>query len=165
MDHFTIEVQQMSTDDILLILEDQLDLYSQEEIAVLQGELDYRRQNAAEFALHNTGIAGENDCQQTEQKIKAAKEKEIRQTKIDSLKAGGHKGYWEFKVLSLRDSKAGMAPVEEMEKTLNDMGLDGWNLVSSYTNELGKNALAAMGLGINSTIDQHILIFKRFISF
>ncbi len=42
MDNFKKEVQEMSTADILLILEDQLDLYTDEEIKILRSELALR---------------------------------------------------------------------------------------------------------------------------
>lgn len=54
-----------------------------------------------------------------------------------------------------------------MTHTLNELGIDGWHLVTAYSNELGKNALSGGAggvlLGVNSTIDENILIFERFV--
>lgn len=54
-----------------------------------------------------------------------------------------------------------------MTQVLNELGLDGWHLVTAYSNELGKNALSGgiggVMTGVNSTIDENILIFERFV--
>ena len=54
-----------------------------------------------------------------------------------------------------------------MAERLNELGIEGWHLVTAYSNELGKNALSGgVGgavFGVNSTIDENILIFERFV--
>ncbi len=93
--------------------------------------------------------------------------------RIDKLKAQNIDGYYEYKVISLSDASglfkrnSGSVDIEAMTQTLNDLGLDGWHLVTAYSNELGKNALSGgVGgaiLGANSTVDENILIFERFV--
>lgn len=95
--------------------------------------------------------------------------------RMENLKYNHHEGYYEYKVISLSDigglfsSNSGRVDVEKMTSVLNDMGLDGWHLVIAYSNELGKNALSGgaggIMLGVNSTVDENILIFERFIKF
>jgi len=95
--------------------------------------------------------------------------------RMKNLKDNHHEGYYEYKVISLSDvgglfsSNSGRVDVEKMTSVLNDMGLDGWHLVIAYSNELGKNALSGgaggVMLGVNSTVDENILIFERFIRF
>ena len=95
--------------------------------------------------------------------------------RMENLKNNHHEGYYEYKVISLSDigglfsSNSGRVDVEKMTSVLNDMGLDGWHLVIAYSNELGKNALSGgaggIMLGVNSTVDENILIFERFIKF
>lgn len=93
--------------------------------------------------------------------------------RIDKLKEKKAEGYYEYKVISLSDTSglfkknSGRVDIEVMTQTLNDLGLDGWHLVTAYSNELGKNALSGgVGgalMGVNSTVDENILIFERFI--
>ena len=56
-----------------------------------------------------------------------------------------------------------------LAQTLNELGIDGWHLVTAYSNELGKNALSGgaggVMLGVNSTVDENILIFERYVKF
>ena len=93
--------------------------------------------------------------------------------RLNKLKDEGYEGYYEYKVLSIKDdsglfnSGSGKVDIIAMTTKLNELGLDSWHLVTAYSNELGKNALSggvsgAM-LGVNSTIDENILIFERFI--
>lgn len=92
---------------------------------------------------------------------------------IASLKKMGAEGYYQYKVISLLDvgglfkSNSGRVNTEAMTKTLNELGIDGWHLVTAYSNELGKNALSGGAggvlLGVNSTVDENILIFERFV--
>ena len=93
--------------------------------------------------------------------------------RITRLKSQGIDGYYEYKVISMLDvgglfqSNSGRVNTEAMTQTLNDLGIDGWHLVTAYSNELGKNALSGgaggMLLGVNSTVDENILIFERFV--
>ena len=87
--------------------------------------------------------------------------------KIDNLSEMGLDGYYEYKVVSLNDDNAGGIYSSTIENTLNELGLDGWHLRCAYTNELGKNSnsggIGGFSTGTNSTIDQNILIFERFV--
>ena len=93
--------------------------------------------------------------------------------KIENLTKMGLDGYYEYKVISLLDEsgffkkKSGSVDTTAMTETLNQLGIEGWHLVTAYSNELGKNAMSggiggAM-LGTNSTVDENILIFERFV--
>ena len=81
---------------------------------------------------------------------------------IERLKASGQDGYYEYAVKSLVD-EGGRTNLQAMVTLLNEMGLAGWRLVTSHTNELGKNALAIAGFGSNSTADETVLIFERYV--
>ncbi len=95
--------------------------------------------------------------------------------RIEKLKESGAEGYYEYKAISLLDvggifnSNSGRVDTYEMTNTLNELGVDGWHLVTAYSNELGKNALSGGAggalLGVNSTVDENILIFERFVKF
>lgn len=93
--------------------------------------------------------------------------------KIENLAKLGLDGYYEYKVLSLLDESgffkkdSGRVDTTTMTKVLNELGIQGWHLVTAYSNELGKNALSGGAggaiFGVNSTIDENILIFERFV--
>lgn len=67
---------------------------------------------------------------------------------------------YEYKVIDMID-ECGAVNTEKLTKLLCEYGIQGWHLVSAYSNELGKNALTLYGFTLNSTKDQNILIFER----
>ena len=107
-----------------------------------------------------------------EELVRKQKEEQYH-LRIDTLKAKNVDGYYEYKVVSLLDvgglfnSNSGRVNTEAMTQTLNELGIDGWRLVTAYSNELGKNALSGGAggilLGVNSTVDENILVFERFV--
>lgn len=114
-----------------------------------QEEFERQRQEAGEMRL-------------AEEQARQRAEQEKYQARINHLKATGRDGYYEYKVISLVD-KRGAVDAEKLMAQLNDLGLDGWRLQCAYTNEMGKDSLSIAGFGINSTADQNILIFERFV--
>ncbi len=110
---------------------------------------------------------------QQEEELARKQKEEQYHLRIDRLKSKNIDGYYEYKVISMLDvgglftSNSGRVNTEAMTQTLNELGIDGWHLVTAYSNELGKNALSggASGimLGVNSTVDENILIFERFV--
>lgn len=94
---------------------------------------------------------------------KARKNKEALLENIEQSKvqyALSESGNYEYDVVEMID-KTGKTDILELQRILDEHANNGWRLVNSFTNELGKNVLAIMGLGINSTVDQVILIFER----
>ena len=116
-----------------------------------QEEFERQRQEADEIR-----IAQEQARQKAEQ--------ERYQARINHLKSLGKEGYFQYKVISIVDKK-GAVDVYGLMATLNDLGLDGWELKCAYSNEMGKNSLEIAGFGLNSTADQNILILQRFVKF
>ena len=57
----------------------------------------------------------------------------------------------------------------ELMLNLNSLGIEGWHLVSAYSNEIGhtssSSGFGGFSTGTNATIDQNILIFERFVRF
>lgn len=103
---------------------------------------------------------------ETEKRIQEQLQQELN-SKIDNLTQLGYDGYYEYKVVSLNDDDAGGIYPNTIENRLNQLGLEGWHLKCAYANELGKNSssggLGGFSVGSNSTIDQNILIFERFV--
>ena len=170
MEQFKQEVKELSTRDLLLILEDQLDLYTEEEIEILKNELASRPENAIELedeAEKRLEEAKEERAGQ--ERLKRIQENNQREfeAKINKLRCNGYQGYYEYTTLSLVDSDGGGLPATQISAMLNQYALEGWHLVSAYSNELGHNStsggIGGFSTGTNSTIDQHILILERFI--
>ena len=170
MDKFKKEVKALSTADLLLILEDQVELYSEEELKILQEELSSRPENAFELEAAEQARKEQEEAeaaQRAEQERIIQQQKQVYQNRINSLKSKGYEGYYEYTTLSLVDNDGGELTTAQVTQLLNDYALDGWRLVSAYANELGHNSTSGgfggFSTGTNSTIDQHILILERFV--
>ena len=97
-----------------------------------------------------------------------AERKRQEQENTDAfLKANGHEGFYEYQVLSIGDGNSGSVDIYALAEQLNNLGREGWHLKCAYANELGHNTTPgnAFAAGTNATMDQHILIFERFIKF
>lgn len=70
-------------------------------------------------------------------------------------------GYWEYKVIDLVNQD-GLVDTVSLSLVINDYSMDGWRVKTAHSNELGKNAMAIFGFGINSTAEQNIIILERF---
>ena len=44
----------------------------------------------------------------------------------------------------LFNKESGQVNVLMMTKVLNELGLDGWHLITAYSNELGKNSFSSL---------------------
>lgn len=64
---------------------------------------------------------------------------------------------YEYKVESVRDSGTGVCDPERLQQVISIYASNGWRLISSFSSEIGKNAIG----GLNATVDQTILIFER----
>lgn len=114
----------------------------------------------------------EQTRQQQEELARKQKEAQYH-LRIENLKAKNIDRYYEYKVVKLSDmvglfkSNSGQVDTVAMSQILNELGIDGWHLVAAYSNERGKNALTTgvgcVALGLNSTVDDNILIFERFV--
>ena len=170
MDNFKKEAKELSTEDLLLILEDQVDLYSEEELKILRDELASRPENALELEAkerERKERIEEEAARQAERERQIQCQKQALENRINSLKSKGYEGYYEYTTLSLVDDDGGGLTTTQVTRLLNDYALDGWRLVSAYANELGHNStrggFGGFSTGTNSTVDQHILILERFI--
>lgn len=128
---------------------------------------------AAAMKLQQDRMAVAMKIQQEDKEQREAEQQ--NSVSVGKLKQMGAEGYYQYKVISLMDvgglfrSNSGRVNTETMTQTLNELGMDGWHLVTAYSNELGKNALSGgvggVLLGTNSTVDENILIFERYVKF
>ncbi len=188
MDKFRIEVKSYETADIMLILSDQLDLYSEEEIAILRAELasrndepsetdyeQFRRIEEAEAEkaaaierqriLENARIMREaQERRNREEKERREKERrKISEEKIRSLKEKGHDGYFEYRTLELTDGNGDRISAAKVSDSLNDLALDGWRLVSAYSNPVGYPDQS--GGFFRQITNQQVMILERYVKF
>lgn len=72
---------------------------------------------------------------------------------------------YEYKVEYINDDSNGSLDTRELQIILNNYAYDGWKLHSICINEIGKTGAGAatsfLGLAINATIDQTIIVFER----
>ena len=72
---------------------------------------------------------------------------------------------YEYKVEVVNDNSDGTTPDENIQRLLNHYSSQGWRLHSISINEVGKSASGAiigfLGMNINATMDQTVLIFER----
>lgn len=69
--------------------------------------------------------------------------------------------YYEYDVVSILNENHGQIDRNRMQKILSQYSKQGWKLHTIYSNELGKNAVSLLGLGVNATACEDVLIFER----
>ena len=68
---------------------------------------------------------------------------------------------YEYDVVTILNEGHGRIDTSKMRTILAQKAAQGWKLHTVYSNELGKNALMILGLGVNSTACEDVLIFER----
>lgn len=72
---------------------------------------------------------------------------------------------YEYKIEIITDNSDGTFSDSQVQTLLNQYSLQGWKLHSIVINEVGKSATSTMigflGLNVNATIDQTIIVFER----
>lgn len=71
---------------------------------------------------------------------------------------------YEYDIVTILNENHGKINKGRMTEIIMSHARKGWKLHTVYSNELGKNALAVIGLGLNSTACEDVLIFERKIS-
>ena len=150
---------------------------AEEKLRLEQEEQKKRQEEQQRYLEEQIRLQKEYDRQEKIRQEKEEFERKQREEqfrlRIEKLKSQNCDGYYEYKVISLSDvsglfkKNSGRVDTTAMTETLNELGIDGWHLVTAYSNELGKNSLSGGAggalLGINSTVDENILIFERFV--
>lgn len=91
------------------------------------------------------------------QKEQAAKEREIKHINY----AKSFNEFYEYDVVTIINEDHGTVDKEKMMEILSEHAKNGWKLHTMYSNELGKNALMILGIGVNSTACEDVMIFER----
>lgn len=91
------------------------------------------------------------------QKEMEAEEKEVKHINY----ANSFNEFYEYDVVTIINENHGTIDKQEMMKILCDHAKKGWKLHTIYSNELGKNAVSVLGLGVNATACEDVLVFER----
>ncbi|MBR4555618.1 MAG: hypothetical protein IKO27_08530 [Ruminococcus sp.] len=65
-----------------------------------------------------------------------------------------------YSIERIHDSR-GATNVRHMTEVINRYAANGYRVVSIFTNELGKNVTSVGGFGVNSTVDEVIIVFEK----
>ena len=70
-------------------------------------------------------------------------------------------GLFEYEVVTILNEGHGCVDTKKMTELINDHAKKGCKLHTVYSNELGKNALRILNIGVNTTACEDVLIFER----
>ena len=96
----------------------------------------------------------EEDIQQELQRLERAE-----QQRQAFAKSFGE--FYEYDVVTIINEGHGQVDKSKMLQVLSERARQGWKLHTIYSNELGKNAITLLGLNVNSTASEDVLIFER----
>ena len=102
------------------------------------------------------------EANDAENKKKLAKQEEA--IRIENYKqnfANSFGEYYEYDVVTIVNTYDGSVNKDSIKKILNDYASKGWKLHTVYSNELDKNAVSLLGIKINETASEDVLIFER----
>lgn len=107
-------------------------------------------------------IANERKRAEKEIQDDLDRKKSLEEMKQDQIKRNP---LYEYKIETVTDYSTGEINDAEVQKILLQYSSEGWRLHSIFTNEIGKSSsttsLSFLGVGVNATIDQTVLIFER----
>lgn len=69
--------------------------------------------------------------------------------------------FYEYDYIVVPNKSDGSTNKETIEDIIESHAIQGWRLVTMYSNEIGKNTIAIGGVGGNVTICEDILVFER----
>lgn len=72
---------------------------------------------------------------------------------------------FEYEIIVIEDLSSGQVDNKKIQQTLNEWSKKGWRLHSIYSSEIGRNSAAVsivrLGVTINATINETVMIFER----
>lgn len=69
--------------------------------------------------------------------------------------------FYEYDYIVIQNKSDGSTDKETIKNTIDSHAMQGWKLITMYSNEIGKNAITVGGVGGNVTMCEDILIFER----
>ena len=68
---------------------------------------------------------------------------------------------YEYDYIVVPNKSDGSTDKEHIKETIDSHAMQGWRLLTMYSNEIGKNAITVGGVGGNVTICEDVLVFER----
>lgn len=87
--------------------------------------------------------------------------KEIAKIYNERLEQYKRNPFYEYDYIVVPNKSDGSTNKESIEDIIRNHAMQGWRLVTMYSNETGKNAITVGGVGSNVTICEDIIIFER----
>ncbi len=109
----------------------------------------------------NKKYASKEEILLLNEEYRQIKEAEIQEEKRKADYAVKRLGLYEYDVVTILNKDHGQVDYKSMSELINKRAREGWRLHTVYSNELGKNAVKILGLGINATACEDVLIFER----
>ena len=69
--------------------------------------------------------------------------------------------FYEYDLIVIPNNKDGSTDTNQVVQSIRDHAHQGWRLITMFSNEIGKNALAIGGIGTNTTMCEDVLLFER----
>lgn len=69
--------------------------------------------------------------------------------------------FYEYDYIVVPNQSDGSTDKERIKSIITSHAMQGWRLVTMYSNEIGKNTITVGGVGSNVTICEDILVFER----
>lgn len=69
--------------------------------------------------------------------------------------------FYEYDYIVVPNNSDGSTNKEYIKEIIYNHAMHGWRLITMYSNEIGKNAVALGGIGSNVTMCEDILVFER----
>lgn len=98
-----------------------------------------------------------SDCGYSFDTVHKFENNEIAQIYNDRLEQYKKNPFYEYDYIVVPNRSDGSTDKEHIEEILSSHAMQGWRLVTMYSNEIGKNAIA----GVNATMCEDIIVFER----
>ena len=112
---------------------------------------------------YNTKIC--SDCGFSFSELEATNYNEIAQIYNARLEQYKKNPFYEYDYIVIPNKCDGHTDKERIQEVITNHAMQGWRLVTMYSNELGKNSLgvavAGVGGGTNTTMCEDIIVFER----
>lgn len=69
--------------------------------------------------------------------------------------------FYEYDYIVVPNKMDGSTNKEAIEGIIENHSMQGWRIVTMYSNEIGKNAITVGGVGGNVTVSEDIIVFER----
>lgn len=108
---------------------------------------------------YNTEIC--SDCGYVFGEVSAIEYAEIAKIYNDRIEQYKNNPFYEYDYVVAPNKSDGSTDKETIKGVLASHAMQGWKLITMYSNEIGKNAITVGGVGGNVTICEDVLVFER----